>query len=64
MPRHILAKTCSQCVRLREANAELLAFAKAFVALFCDSDMRPEDECHELYNQALAAIAEATKEAP
>ncbi len=43
--------------RLSEAAPDLLAFAKAFVELFRDSDMAPEDECHELYNQAIKAIA-------
>jgi hypothetical protein len=50
--------------RLIAASPELLAFAKAFIALFRDSDMRPEDECHELYELATAAVAKAEGGAP
>lgn len=40
-------------------NKALLAACTAFVELFGDSDMRPEDECHELYQQMKTAIAES-----
>lgn len=35
----------------------LKEFTEAFVKLFRDSDMRPEDECHDLYAQAEEALA-------
>lgn len=47
--------------KLNAAAPDLLAFAKAFVELFRDSDMRPEDECHELFSQAVKAIDKAEK---
>ncbi len=34
----------------------LLEACNAFVELFKDSDMRPEDECHELYGKIKEAI--------
>lgn len=50
----------------REANAQLIAAApelyaacKAFVELFRNSDMRPEDECHEIFALARAALSKA-----
>lgn len=45
-----------------ESRDELLAACEAFVELFNDSDMRPEDECHELYATVQAAIAKARGE--
>jgi hypothetical protein len=54
----------------REANAHLLAAApallaacKAFMELWRDCDMRPEDECHEVAGIIREAIAEAEKPA-
>jgi hypothetical protein len=38
-------------------RAEFLKFAKDFCELFCYSDMRPEDECHDLYSDAYRIIA-------
>jgi hypothetical protein len=37
-----------------------LDLAQKFVELFRGSDMRPEDECHELYCMAKAFITKAT----
>jgi len=37
--------------------ASLKEFAEAFVELFRHSDMRPEDECDDLYEQATEALA-------
>jgi hypothetical protein len=48
--------------RLMAAAPEMLEACKAFVALFRDSDMRPEDECHEVYADMIAAIYKATGE--
>ena len=52
-----------------EANAfliasapDLLEFAKSFVDLYKESDMRPEDECSGLFGAALSAIAKAEGE--
>lgn len=50
-------------VRAANCHDDLLAACKAFVVLFNSSDMRPEDECHEVYALASAAIAKAS-EAP
>lgn len=46
--------------RIIESRDELLAACQAFIALFCDSDMRPEDECHELYEVMRKAVARTT----
>lgn len=46
---------------LMAAAPDLLEACKAFIALFRDSDMRPEDECHELYGVMTEAIAKATE---
>lgn len=47
----------------RDANARLIAAApslllacQAYVDLFRSSDMRPEDECHEVFGIALDAV--------
>lgn len=45
---------------LTAVNQKLLEACKAFHELFNDSDMRPEDECHELYAKVSEAIALAT----
>lgn len=42
--------------------AELNMFAQKFIALFRDSDMRPEDECHYLYELAMYATGETDEE--
>lgn len=49
-----------------EANARLIAAApdlleacKAFVDLFQNCDMRPEDECHVVFSKCLAAVEQA-----
>jgi hypothetical protein len=54
---------------VKEANASLVAaapelydFANGFVELFRDSDMRPEDERHELYSKAMSALKKARGE--
>ncbi len=47
--------------RLIAAAPDLLQACKAFLTLFRDSDMRPEDECHELAATIRAAIAKAEK---
>lgn len=36
---------------------QLVKAAREFVTLFRGSDMRPEDECHELYGQFRSALA-------
>lgn len=41
------------------AAPDLLAACEAFIELFRDSDMRPEDECHELFGKCYEAIAKA-----
>ncbi len=56
--------TTEDVARLRDAAPRLLAACKAFVALFQDSDMRPEDECHEIYRLCKEAITEATGNKP
>jgi hypothetical protein len=38
---------------------ELLGLCREFRELYQDSDMRPEDECHELYVRMEAAIKKA-----
>lgn len=48
--------------RLIAAAPDLLAACQEFMSLFHDSDMRPEDECHELAATVRAAIAKATGE--
>lgn len=50
--------------RLIAAAPELLAFAEAFIALANNADMRPEDECHELYAKAKAAFSKAIGDKP
>lgn len=50
-------------LRLIEAAPDLLAACEAFVALFRECDMRPEDECHEVLGTMLRAIEKATTEA-
>lgn len=55
-------KSWNEDAELIAAAPELLAAAKAFIALFRDSDMRPEDECHELFSQMLTAVENATGE--
>lgn len=49
------------CYIVTAANAfpELVEACQAFVELFRDSDMRPEDECHELYATMKAALKTA-----
>ena len=42
----------------------LLASCRAYLALFVGSDMRPEDECHELYTAMKGAVERATRPAP
>ncbi len=49
-------------MQLITAAPELLEFAKSFVDLFKESDMRPEDECHGLFMMALSAIRKAEGE--
>ena len=48
--------------QLISAAPELLEFAKSFVELFKESDMRPEEECHGLFMMALSAIRKAEGE--
>ena len=43
------------------AHDDLLEVCKEYLRIYCDSDMRPEDECAELYSRVKAAIAKATK---
>ena len=38
---------------------DLLEVCKEYLRIYCDSDMRPEDECAELYSRVKAAVAEA-----
>ena len=49
--------------RLIAQAPELYAFAKEFLELFRDSDMYPEDECHELYTKAYNVIKKVRGEA-
>ena len=49
-------------VRACNCHDELLEACESFVALFDDSDMRPEDECHEVAGLMRKAIAKATAE--
>ena len=44
---------------LKAQRDDLLAACKAFIELFTNSDMRPEDECHVLYWQMKSAVAKA-----
>ncbi len=45
--------------KLWAAGTELLKVCKEYLRIYCDSDMRPEDECAELYSRIKAAIAKA-----
>lgn len=45
---------------MHNAAPALLEACQAFHELFNDSDMRPEDECHELYEKVSEALALAT----
>lgn len=40
--------------------AELLEACNSFIELFQNSDMRPEDECNDLYYKVKEAIEKAT----
>ena len=46
-------------VRCVNAHGNLLEACRGYLRIYCDSDMRPEDECAELYSRVKAAIAEA-----
>ncbi len=46
---------------LERTNADLLAACEAFLALFRECDMRPEDECHEVAGTIRGAVAKAAK---
>lgn len=50
--------------RLIAAAPDLLSACQAFLNLFCNSDMRPEDECHVIAAQCHDAINKATGEKP
>lgn len=50
--------------KLIAAAPELLAACQAFIDLFRDSDMRPEDECHELFGTIFDAVEKATGKKP
>lgn len=45
--------------RLLAAAPDLLKACQAFCDLFCDCDMRPEDECYEVFAYCRAAIGKA-----
>lgn len=45
--------------QLAEQNKELMEACKAYVELFRETDMRPEDECNELLYKMQAAIKNA-----
>lgn len=47
--------------KLFAASLELLAACQSYMQLFRESDMRPEDECHELANVFIQAIKKATE---
>lgn len=47
--------------KLIAAAPELLEACNYFIELFQESDMRPEDECNELYYKIKEAINKATK---
>jgi hypothetical protein len=49
-------------IGLLKAAPELLKAAEDFIALFRDSDMRPEDECHDLFSTFLSAVEDANKQ--
>lgn len=44
-----------------EVNKKLLAACKEFICLFRESDMRPYDECHDLYLKMQEAVRLAEK---
>jgi len=46
--------------KLANAAPDLLAACKAFLELFAESDMRPEDECHEIASIMQDAVDKAT----
>ena len=46
--------------KLAVCAPEMLTALQKFVELFKESDMRPEDECHELYEQINDVIKKAT----
>jgi hypothetical protein len=45
--------------RLIAAAPDLLAACESFLSLFRESDMRPEDECHEIAGIMRRAVARA-----
>ncbi len=53
---------------IQESNAKLIASAPEllkmlmkWIELFEESDMKPEDECNELYHESLEIIKKATE---
>jgi len=60
---HVGAETVEQAranAKLILCAPEMLEVLQKFIDLFIESDMRPEDECHELYEEINNVIKKAT----
>ena len=60
-PEDIAYSLASDLQKLKEKNEKLVDACNKFLELFRESDMRPEDECNELYDQIKTAIEENGK---